>query len=418
MWMSITPLISLIPGVVMMLILGPFADVYGKKKTIVLLPVVYFVQSIVFLILVHTKLKFSAGTFIIASCLSGMFGDNAGLELVCVAYLADISYAEERTSRATILEASMLMGSIGACLLSGVLLRSYGFASIFITTAIINVINFIYVTVILPDEKNMERILSENGVREDPLYRRFDDSSPQLIGDDQESSKNEDKNGGMLEACNPYKCFGRIRTAVCSRGVGLEFTCILMLMVFAQIANMGELYVGVLYVKHAPFNLKSNEIGYLAATQNLVRALGMVFSIYICQKLLKCTDIGLVILGFSSQVFYFCVYGSSVSNLMLYLSQLVGLAASLHIPVLRSMASKLVSEDEHGSALAVVEAVDVGSSILASLVSNTIYSITVGVYTGLTLYVLGLSAFIGAIFAITFMQATTKSLRARKTRVC
>ena len=408
-WMSIEPLISMSPAFILLIILGPFADEFGKRNTMIMFPLLYLTQSILFLVLVSIKRKFSPGTFIIASCLGGMFGGNAGLELLSVAFVADITTNCERTFRVSILESSVFIGALSAVLISGPILQKFGFPGIFITTATINCVNFLYLLFMLPNEKleskgknQGKKLLKSTGSNED-----FD-AGQVLVKDkdtDNKSKSYYDSSGDgffkkTCRICNPFTCYFKVHNVVCQKEIRKTVAMLLSIMAFAQFASIGELSVAVLFEKHRPFNLSPKEIGYLAATQYSIRTFGMLTFTFIFQKFIRKADMSLVIFGFISQIIYFCAFGNSKSKMMLFLVQLCGMAATLHVPVLRSMVSKLVSDEDHGAALAAVEIVDTASSILACLLSNVLYSLTVSIYPGMAFFMLAMFAFVGLCAAV------------------
>eukprot|EP00112_Aurelia_sp_Birch-Aquarium-sp1_P009528 Seg2085.7 transcript_id=Seg2085.7/GoldUCD/mRNA.D3Y31 product="Proton-coupled folate transporter" protein_id=Seg2085.7/GoldUCD/D3Y31 len=412
-WMSIEPLISMSPAFILLIILGPFSDEFGKRNTMIMFPLLYLTQSILFLVLVSIKQKFSPGTFMIASCLSGMFGGNAGLELLSVAFLADITTNSERTFRVSILESSMFIGALSAVLISGPILQSFGFQGIFITTATINCLNFLYVLFMIPNEK----IESKGKNPGKKLLNSASNDEDSNVGQLFKSENYYESDGDgffkkTFRICNPCTCYLRVHNVVCQKEIRKTVAMLLSIMALAQFASMGELSVGVLFEKHRPFNMSPKEIGYLAATQFSIRTVGMLLFTFIFQKFIRKADMSLVILGFISQITYFCVFGNSKSKMMLFLAQLCGMAATLHVPVLRSMVSKLVSEEDHGAALAAVEIVDTASSILACLFANVLYSLTVSIYPGMAFFMLALFAFIGlcaAVAVVVVISGKTKS---------
>lgn len=403
-WMSIIPLSALLPGMFIILMIGPISDVIGKKRTMMLPPAVYFIQSLVFILLTRIAVKFSPGFFLFAYCLSGLFGDNAGCGLLAEAYIACITTKENRTVRLAMLESSVFIGQLTAAISSGFILSTFGFTGAFTATAVVNFINAIYVVVLLPPESGLTpRINSEQSPA-----TGSNDLSTENEGDGSrgyQSARNRDQtvvSRKTLREISPLACLQRIKEAICARQRRNRMAALLVLFSIAMFINMGEIYLGVLFVKHSPFNLDAKGIGYLIALQAFVRSIGLIVLPYFLQLVFKFKDIHFVMLGFATQFTYFLTLAFSVSSTMLYLVQLISTPMIVHFPAVRSMISKLVDVDQYGSAIAVTEAVGVAGSLLTSLLSNQIYSKTVGIFTGFTVVLLGLLAVPGLIGAIVY----------------
>lgn len=398
-WMSILPLSALLPGLFMMLMVGSISDVIGKKRTMIIPPAVYFVQSLLFILLVRVNSKFSPGLFILPYCLSGLFGDSAGCGMLSEAYISSVTTSSNRTLRLAILESALFIGQLSAALSSGFILGYYGFVGGFVATAIVNGINFLYVLFLLPSEKRTQSPGTYQEIDQSAVADRTGYHTD--TKDDRETESLEDS-VTLLEKLNPLACLRRIREAICAEERRERIAFILCLFSLATFINMGEIYLGILYIKHSPFNLDAQGIGFLIATQGLLRSFGLMTIPYLCQRFFNFKDTHLVIVGFGFQLVYFVSLGFSTSSLMLYLVQIIGIPIVVHLPVFRSMVSKLVDREHYGSAIAAVEAVSVANSLLTSLASNQLYSKTVNIFAGFTVILLGLIAIPGLIGALIF----------------
>lgn len=425
-WMSIVPLTALLPAVFTVLIIGPLSDVMGKTKIMVIPPAVYLLQSLLFIFFAQAQSKFSPGLLALPYCLSGLFGDSAGCASLSEAYISSVTSKKHRTTRLAMLESAVFIGQFLAALSSSLILSELGYTGGFALTATVNFVNLLYVLFLLPPEKPFPRFeghsrydqgkvasTSSNRdlVRNVSIYTerertvhettRADDISAATTMEIRPASYN----AVTCEILNPINCFKRILNAICTRQRLRIITAILLLFSLASIAGSGEIYLGILYVKHSPFNLKASGIGYLVSTSGLIRAAGLVTIPYICQRYLKFGDMHIVMLGFCTQVIYYISLGFVRSVKMLYVLQVVGLTLAVHFPVFRSMVTKLVDADQYGSAAAAVEVTSLASSILTSLLSNQIYSATVNVHIGLACILLGILAAAGLFGSIIFYFA-------------
>ena len=421
-WMAFIPLTALVPAVFILCMLGPFCDVFGIRNTMIIPPAVLLLQSITYMILSYLKGPFSPGLFIIAACLSGLFGENMGCEALAMSYVAHVTSVKDRTLRMTFLESSLFLASCVSGLINGAILWKFGFPAVFICTAIVNSINFLYVTFLLPSEhirvrqsppfndNNMEK---DNQVEEEEIYVVDTTLSPKSNGEnissDQDGkSLSTQEHGTFIEAvktaCSPCRCIAKIQTTVCNSRDKWKMIALLIFLFLTLLPNMGEIYMGVLYLTHRPFNLSPMNIGYLVAYKAALTAIGISALIAILQHCLGVSDHGLLILGYAGQTIYFILLGVSVSTLMLYLIQFVGFTQVIHLPVLRSLISKQVDSGSFGTALAIGEVVDALSTLTTTLVSNSVYSGTVSIYPGLAFLILSIVAFSALIGSIVFYK--------------
>ena len=407
-WMSIVPLSALVPGLFTILMIGPISDVIGKKRTMIVPPAIYLVQSLIFIALARIEDKFSPGYFILGYCITGLFGDNSGCSLLSQAYISCITTRESRTVRIALLESALFLGELLAAISSGFILSHFGFVGGFVTTGIVNLINLVYVVLFLPHENALApcpdpAITSEETAESNLEYKEGGQINEQGIYQS-ESTEHGSDDESIMKKLNPVACLRRISNAICRGERRNRIFAILVLFSLALFINMGEVYMGVLFLKHSPFNLQFKNIGYLLALQGLLRAFGLATIPYLCQVLFGFKDISIVMVGFCTQICYFLSLGFSKSRTMLYCVQLIGIPLAIHLAVLRSMVSKMVDADQYGAATAALEVVDVASSLLTSLLSNLVYFATVRVFTGFAIVLLGIIAIPGLIGSVIFSR--------------
>ena len=411
-WMSIVPLSALLPALFMVLMVGPISDVIGKKRVMIIPPTIYLIQSLVFITLSQIDDKFSPGFFLFAYSLTGLFGDNSGCTLLSQAYISCITTRDNRTTRLALLESSVFLGALLAAISSGFVLSRFGFTGGFVTTATVNLCNLLYVVFLLPPENVLapcpatvttskeatEAHANLEYKKEDGIEKRRDYQS----GSSGSKGSVEDDGHSMVKKLNPVACLRRISDAICKKQRRKRISAILVLFSIALFVNMGEVYMGVLFLKHSPLNLDFTGIGYVLAVQSLLRSFGLVTIPYIAQVLFGFKDIYITMIGFCAQIVYFTALGFSTSVTMLYCVQLIGIPLAVHFAVFRSMVSKLVDPDQYGAAAAALEVADVASSLFTSLFSNQIYSATVRIFAGFALILLGLVAVPGLVGSVIF----------------
>ncbi|XP_065066542.1 lysosomal proton-coupled steroid conjugate and bile acid symporter SLC46A3-like [Rhopilema esculentum] len=389
-WMSYFPVTSLLPALFTIFMIGSISDFIGKRRTMLVPPFIYCIQSVLFVVLIAAVKPNSPGLYLIPYCLPGLFGENAGVAALSEAYISSITRADQRTLRLSILESCLFLGALFAALLSGFVLHYFGFVGGFSMTAIVNFLNFLYVVFLLPDESALlpepeERLVTEEG--------QESDTTENCQGHHEEQQRH---------SFNPFVLYQRISAVICKENRRKKMSFVFALFGIALFVNMGEVYMGMLYIKHSPFSMTPRDIGYFNTAQAFLRAFGVIVVPYIFINFLRLKDMGLIIFGFFIQIVYFITLGVSVSRLMLYLIQIIAIPVAAHLPALRSMITKFVDPHEYGSAVAAAEAIDVASSLLTSYISNQIYSETVYIFPGFAMCLLGIVAFIGFLAAIVY----------------
>ncbi len=403
-WLAFLPLSALIPSFFVVLIMGPLSDVIGKKKLMILPPLIYFIQSCIFITLCSIKSSFTPAVYFIPYCLTGAFGDFAGVTLLCAAYMADLTKSEERTLRFMIMESASLTSAISAAGITGLTLSYFGYIGTFSVNAVVCVINLVYTVFVLPQEESIKQLdqyeTTENIVDIDYSTKMQLTENTVLLHS--ECSTKTSLFAFIRTASNLQSCFKKIKNTFCTNGIGKPIACLLTLLLLTIFTNAGEVYIGILFMKHAPFNLSPLEISYLSMVSYVLRAIGVVTVPYICVRAFKLKDTSIVIVGFISQILYFSTFAFAVNTRMLFAVQVMSLALMVSSPTIRVMLSKLVGSGQHGTVVAAGAAIDVLSAIASSSLSNIIYSATVKIFTGISFLVLAFVALIGLIGAIIF----------------
>lgn len=412
MWVLILFLATLLPSMFTVLIWGPLADKIGRKKVILLPPIFLGVQSAVYL-LNATKFMSSPPVYLVIGALSTpVFGDFQGAYGIAYSYMADITQkCSKRTMRMAIMEGIMFFSGGPAGLASGYLLQNFGYGPVFIATLTMSGVMFVYVVFILPDPKKFEsaRKKQSNSELEDTASIKGNEDNTEnssLEKSDTDGSDGESRpilcqksNRGRLSSSsirhnlNPIKHLNTIFSVIwkCkSRG---SLIALLVSFWFAIVAITGELYITVLFVKHRPFNLSSEEVGYYMALSSVVRGIGTVIVSQLAVRCFGFRDTAIIVLGLLSQTGNYVLLGLSTSKLMLFLSTISGIAIGGATSGLRSLMTKQVPVDSHGSILAAIEFVEAFGALLANVMSNTIYKETVSTFSGSAFFVLaGFSA--------------------------
>ena len=401
-WMSLLSPSALVPALFMVLLIGPISEAVGRKRTMMLPPCIYFLQNCIFIVMTQIKTRYSPGLLLLPYCLSGLFGDLAGVTTLASAYISCITLPENRTARMTVLESGFYIGYFSAAITSGAVVGTFGFTAGFAMNAIVSFTNFVYIVLLLPSEDLLRPIPDLRNVNTEPVRLGVNCANKcEHTGKTCPHCKTA-PHVMTLSDVSLRRCLLEIKNAICQKDRMKQIITIFVLYGVALWINRGETSIGPLFLKHSPFNMKASEIGVFASLLAGIKLLGLIVTSYVCQRYLHFSDISFVILGFCVQMVYHTLVGLSVSSLMLYLVLILSFPMIVHIPVFRSMVTKLVDDDQYGAVMAAAEAVAVSSALLSSFLSNLLYSSTVDIFRGLAVCFLGLMALFGLMGSITY----------------
>ena len=148
------------------------------------------------------------------------------------------------------------------------------------------------------------------------------------------------------------------------------------------IAYAGEFSIRILYIKYRPFNMNPEEVGYYFGAMKLTKGFGVVLVTKILAERFKFSDFALTAVGLINEIAVDISTAIASTKLMLYLSIASGITVSLPECCLRAAISKTVAKDRHGSILSAMAAVQTVFIIIACMLSQNIYRMTVSWFPG------------------------------------
>ena len=397
-WVLILLLATLLPSLFTVLIWGPIADRIGRKRAILVPPIFFGLQCIAYFLNSTTFYNSHVVYLVTGAIATSVFGDFQGAYAIAYSYMADITERNsERTMRMAIMEGIMFFSGAPAGLGAGFLLQKLGFGAVFISTLIISVLMFLYVAFLLPTPKPAPRNQKDSvSSMEDTTSVRDNGKSSEGNSTEEEKplfcrgiNQNKDQMKRIKYLMNPLNHLIQVVKVVRQSTSKVLVISLLVCFWLTLIAIAGELYITVLFVKNRPFNLSSEEVGYYFAFISVARGVGTVVLSQIAVRYCGLGDFLMITIGLVSQIANYILLGLSTSKTMLYLVSISGVGLGVATSGLRSLITKNVSLDSHGSILAAIEFFDVFGALLANIMSNTIYHKTVATFPGIAFFVLG-----------------------------
>ena len=318
-WVLILLLATLLPSMFTVLIWGPIADRIGRKRAMIVPPIFFGLQSVVYL-LNSTKFYSSHVVYLVFGAVAtSIFGDFQGAYAIAYSYLADITERNsKRTMRMAIMEGIMFFSGAPAGLAAGFLLQKFGFGPVFISTLSISFLMFVYVTVILPTPKPVasDPVENKSSLEDTSSIRSVDGEG----GSDDKNTEEEkplfcrgmNQSNQQIDRIkyymNPLNHLKEIINVIRFSKSKVLIVTLLICFWLALIAIAGELYITVLFVKNRPFNLSSEEVGYYFAFVSVARGFGTVVLSQIAVRFFGLGDFLMITIGLQAkQQITFCL---------------------------------------------------------------------------------------------------------------
>ncbi|KAG1671495.1 Proton-coupled folate transporter [Nymphon striatum] len=154
-WYTIINYMQDIPSFILSIVIGPWSDVHGRKKPMVL---VLILKTITFGLTLLNALFMDIPTYglvlsMIPTCLFGGF-----IFMLCLSYISDITTPENRTRRFAILSGTSFLGFPTGILVGSFILESGGYIAVYLTATVTMVCTCIYTAVRIKETRGDAKI--------------------------------------------------------------------------------------------------------------------------------------------------------------------------------------------------------------------------------------------------------------------
>ncbi|KAA0703985.1 Solute carrier family 46 member 3 [Triplophysa tibetana] len=332
-------LFSLIPSLVMTLLLVAYSDQRGRKITISMPLIGSLIYTCSFLAVSFFELN--VYLLIAANFASALFGGIGTMLGGCFTYVADLcDNDQQKTLRMAVID--MVIGFMAgvASISTGYYLRTAGFNWPFFTSAMLQLLNLLYVIFILEESKVVDK--------------------------------------SQIVAC--CQALRRLASGIYNLFAGghNKRSWILVLMILTlstfSFSNTGGLSSITLYELNKPLCWSEILVGYGSAASTTVFITSFI-GLYMFTRCLP--NIAIIYIGMLSVVIGMTATAFAKTTLVMFLVRIPSMFAIMPFPILRSMMSKLVSKSEQGALFACVAFMENLTSNVASAVFSSIYAETV-----------------------------------------
>ena len=147
---------------VIVLFLGPFADVIGIRKAMFLTPVCTGVQYIICSLLTSLAYPFDPRLFLLIAFIISLCGYYSGQFLFATSYVAAVTSQKDRTFQIVILDIFYSLAVCLASFTSGYILKNLGFTWAYLICLILSVFNGLFILLFVEDlDTNAEVVSSD-----------------------------------------------------------------------------------------------------------------------------------------------------------------------------------------------------------------------------------------------------------------
>ena len=373
-WNALITFAGLFPATLIALPLGAMTDLVSKHRVLLIPPFAALVTCLINLcssIFAQLHVSFLA----LANFATCFFGGESGFTTLCFTYAASASL-DNRTLVMAIAAASVHIGGAIGNLVGNYLTRYYGFSSAFLFATISITINLLYALVLIPPVDDIKYSNAEqydlwNGIKEHTKDTWF-----------------------HLMAFTKTRILHPNDTTI----------LLLLIAIFFDLASTdAEQALITLFLKHSPLNLKADQIGIYLTLFESSNAFFIVVLALAANRFSTLSDCILMFMGSLSKIVKYIVLSFSTTTLMVYLSTILVCFGSSVAPAVRSTITKLVPNEEYGVSLSFVGLLGSLSDVIMSPVANGLFAVTVKVYSGFSILLLGCLCMISlAIFCYVF----------------
>ncbi|XP_018410979.1 PREDICTED: solute carrier family 46 member 3 [Nanorana parkeri] len=331
---------SLIPSLLMALILVSYGDYHGRKASLLLPSIGGLVTIVAYCSAAFFELPLEI--LYLSSVFSGFLGGFATFIGGCFSYIADIAKdVQNKNIRIAFIDMVLGVSSGVAGITSGYIITTMGFKWSFAIPAILHIINILYIIFLL--EETVKRsefyqpVLSKEGFKE--LF------------------------SGVFLLFKHSSCKKRM-------------TISLLLFAFMAFlfANFGAVTLFTLYELDSPLCWDPVLIGWGSALSTFC-FVGSFLGVYLLTRCLK--DAYIVFIGITSWIAGIVMAAFATTTTTMMLVRVPLLFSAMPLPVIRSMMSKVVLENEQGALFACIACLESLTGSLTIAIFNSIYAATV-----------------------------------------
>ncbi|EFA05975.2 uncharacterized protein LOC664490 [Tribolium castaneum] len=337
------PLQSVMP-LILVLFLGSYSDRHKLRKPFLLIPVLgeFFAVAGCILCVVFMKEWPLASQGIAQTVIPSFFGGQTMIVMAVFAYIADVSTVEMRTLRVGVVQIVLNVCTPVGQAVSGILFEKIGYYGV-LSIAVVCYLFAILYGIFWIKEPHQPDVISKKSFFVDAFDPKHAVETFNLL-----FKKSKGNNRAFVVA-------------------------VLFILFIYSIVVTGEGGVFYLYVQGF-FNWGPLEYSYFITINTVIHLVGTLIGVPLFTKFLSLGDLMILLITFVDKIVTNIVFGLAKTDVMLYVATAVSIITGISNIAIRSLATKVVSQEDLGKAqslFGICEAI--GPAIAAPLYNKAIY---------------------------------------------
>ena len=388
-WNTVIFLSVYIPAMFGILPTGALSDLVCKRKILLLPPLATVFQCILFICCARYQ-SIHVGFLAFGASMTSSFGDIQGAVMMAYTYMASVTNCDNhRTLRMAILEGSLFLGQGLGSYIAGILLKTFGFVAAFSFSLSASLANFLFIVLLLPE-------------------------IPKSEAEEVKDSENSLSISGICTTCLRTMKQASVNVIVFARRYfpspkGRGIILLLAAAFFINSAVLGESVIITLFVKHSPLRLSPQQIGLYYLILHTTRGIGICILAVIAAKLFKPSDCVVITIGLCSLIATHTSLAFATTKQMLYGFTMFSIAFPYAMSGIRAYLTKMVSNEEHGTALSFVALISLIGVNIMTFAANALFKATAHIFPGCSILLLSLASFVALVIIALLFCITRKS---------
>ncbi|XP_013187731.2 proton-coupled folate transporter [Amyelois transitella] len=345
------PLQTALPGI-LTLFVGAWSDRTGNRKAFMVIPILGKLIAVIGIILA-TIFFFQIGlteTALIDGLLPAIAGGRVAMTMAVYSYITDITTESERTFRLGIITAILTLSRPVGLALSGIMTKRFGYYGVFTVACAFYLIGFVYIVVRLKEKR---------------------------------AKKIDDEKSSVLSVFSIKDLAATVNVGFKKREGSRRLQIILIMFAYMFIVGpvLGEAQMTYWFTR---YKFKFTEVDYsLFLTYSvLVGSVGSFVTIYLFSKRWEIEDSIIGVVACLSRIAASVVYALAPSRTIYFLGPVLDMFSSAGATSLRSIATKLVNDDEIGKTSSLISISEALVPVIYSPVYSKVYLSTLSTFAG------------------------------------
>lgn len=346
-----TPMQSIVP-ILLILFLGSYSDRHKIRKPFLILPLIGELFAVVGVILCCIYMREWGLNIlgVLATVIPSFFGGQSMLTMATFAYIADVSTLDMRTIRIGIVQITLTIASPIAQYFSAFLLARLDYIPVFSIGLLFYIFGILYGFFWIKEPQQPE-----------PFKKEM-----------------------LLDVFNPKHCIDTINLLFKKSVENNRVLIVLVMAIYLVNAGVlsGEVSLFILYTQ-GKFNWTPIDTTYFLTVATITGIIGVSIAIPLFTKYFKLSDFIIIIIAFMDKVVADIIYSTSQVSTYLFIAMVVGMISGTANIGMRSVATKVVSENDLGKAQSIFGVCEaVAPAVFIPIYNKLIYNNTIDTFPG------------------------------------